>query len=344
MHADVVIRNRGEMRGSGGRVSRAVRGALLGAALALASAPTRGEAAEIEVKSDLAYAGGGNPRQTLDVFLPKTRPVGGRLPVVIHIHGGGWHSGSKAAGRAWLRPLVESGDFAGVAINYRLSGEAAWPAALHDAKAAVRWVRAQAAEHGFDPAHIGVAGGSAGSTLALLLGFTAGLPECDGEVGPHRGVGTEVACVVNQFGRIDFLAEPAAARAGPGQLAGLAERMAKLFGGSEAERRDLMRAASPLTYVGRAAVPVLTLHGALDETVPPVQAQRLHAAMRAAGKAHWLIPVEGAGHGFDEAEATARVRRFLSAQLRGDGTAEPDPTPIVAAKPRRAAKQAKTSP
>lgn len=322
----------------GGSARRVAVARAIGLAVLAAFAMPFGVAAPAEVRSDVPYAPGGNPRQTLDIYLPAGRPANGRLPVVVYIHGGGWHSGSKAAGRAWLRPLVESGKFAGVAINYRLSGEASWPAALHDAKAAIRWVRAHAEEFGFDGAHIGVGGGSAGATLALLLGFTAGLPEFDGDVGPHRGTSAAVVCVVNYFARVDFLAEPVAARAGAAQAAGLAERMTKLFGGGEAERREMMRAASPLSQVGRAIAPVLTLHGTRDETVPWVQAQRLNEAMRAAGKAHWLIAVEGAGHGFENAEASARVRRFLEGQLLGDGRVEPDTTPIVAVKTKRAAK------
>ena len=114
----------------------------------------------------------------------------GPVPVVVFLHGGGWRLGSRhSAGPAYARAEVspfEQVARAGIAvasIDYRLSGEAIWPAQLHDAKAAVRWLRERAAELGIDPERIAAWGESAGGHLAELLGLTAGDPELEGAVG-----------------------------------------------------------------------------------------------------------------------------------------------------------------
>ena len=266
---------------------------------------------------DLPYAGNQNPRQALDLYLPKDRAPGARLPVVVYIHGGGWYRGSKDAGLAWLQPLVATGAYAGVAVNYRLAGEASWPAQIHDCKAAIRWIRAQAARHGFDPDRIGVAGASAGGTLATLLGVSGGVRELEGEVGPHPGMSSRVSCVVNLYGRMNFLAEPASARAAPAQAKALTERLTLLFGGTLEEKAAVARAASPVNHITPGDPPVFTIHDTSDPTVPFAQATELDAALKRAGVAHLLLAMSGFGHGFQNAEANDRARQFFDLHLRG---------------------------
>ncbi|MHB1558318.1 MAG: alpha/beta hydrolase fold domain-containing protein, partial [Isosphaeraceae bacterium] len=109
----------------------------------------------IRLEKDIPYAGTRNPKQTLDLLLPKTATGSGKLlPVVVYIHGGAFRSGNKTMGYGPLEPLVEPGNFAGATINYRLSDEAIWPAQIHDVKAAIRWIRANAAKYGLDPERI----------------------------------------------------------------------------------------------------------------------------------------------------------------------------------------------
>lgn len=295
----------------------------------LAAAAPPAIPATVAAHLDLNYAGGSNPRQALDVYVPAKRAGDAPLPVVVYIHGGGWYRGSKDAGRAWLLPLVESGAYAGVAINYRLTGEATWPAPLHDAKAAIRWIRAQAATYAFNPERIGVAGASAGGTLALLLGATGGAPEFEGSVGPHAGTDSRVQCVVNLFGRVNFLAEPASARAAPSTAEALAGRMAALFGGPLETKTDVARDASPVRHITRGDPPVFTIHGTNDATVPYAQARELDAALRRAGVTHLLLEMNGYGHGFQDPEANRRARLFLDRHLR-DRSIEIPVTPIVA--------------
>ena len=271
----------------------------------------------VEVKLNVAYADNGNPRQTLDLYLPRERVAGRRLPVVVFIHGGGWQNGNKSAGMSWVQPYAASGHYVGVAVGYRLAGEAPWPAQIHDCKAAVRWLRANAARYGLDADRIGVEGNSAGATLALLLGASAGIAELDGALGLHVAESSRVAAVVNFFGRINFLAEPVSARAGSGQAAALTGRLKVLFGGTLEEKAELARLASPVNHIGAGDVPVMTAHGTSDELVPYVQALELDAAMKRGGVTHLLIPMTGFGHGFQNAEANRRARQFFDRYLRG---------------------------
>jgi acetyl esterase/lipase len=250
--------------------------------------------------------------------------------VVVFIHGGGWQGGSKAAGKAWLQSLVASGNYAGASIGYRLSGEARWPAPIHDAKAAIRWLRAHAAELGLDARHIGAVGVSAGGTIAVLLGVAGDVAELEGAVGQHVGVDSRVQAVANLYGRINFLAEPESARAAPDQAVALNQRLKQLFGGTLEEKRDVARAASPVTHVSAGDAPVLTLHGTADALVPIAQAEELDVALRRAGVEHRFVRMVGFGHGFQNAEGNRRAGQFFDRHLRGVAT-DVSVEPIVAA-------------
>ena len=271
----------------------------------------------VEVQLDVAYADSGNLRQTLDLYLPKERVPQQRLPVVVFIHGGGWQNRNKSAGKSWVQPYAASGHYVGVSVGYRLAGKATRPPQIHDGKAAVRWLRANAARYGLDAGRIGVVGNSAGSTLALLLGASQGVPELEGTVGPHATESSRVAAIVNFFGRINFLAEPESARAGPTQAAALTGRLKVLFGGTLAEKAVVARQASPVNHLAAGDAPVLTAHGTSDELVPYAQASELDAAMKRSGVPHTLIPMQGFGHGFQNAEANRRARQFFDRYLRG---------------------------
>lgn len=279
--------------------------------------------------ANINYAASDHPRQTLDLYLPAARPAGRLLPVVVFVHGGGWQNGSKAGAKSWLEPYVSSGDYAGVALGYRLAGDARWPAQIHDCKAAIRWLRAQAARHGLDPARIGIAGSSAGGTLATLLGTSGDVADLEGDVGPHVRESSRVRCVLNLFGRINFLAEPESARAAPAQADALRNRLQLLFGGTLEEKAALARRASPIHHLTPDDPPILTLHGTIDPVVPFVQALELDAATKRAGVPHLLIPLEGLGHGFRHAEADRRARQFFDLHLRNSGKAV-DAAAIVA--------------
>jgi acetyl esterase/lipase len=265
---------------------------------------------------DLPYAAAGNPRQRLDLYLPKRR-ARETLPVIVFFHGGAWRHGGKSDGAGRLMPFLRSGRYAGVSAGYRLSGEATWPAQIHDAKAAIRWVRANASRYGLDAERIGVLGRSAGGHLALLLGASGDVPELEGDVGGHAGVSSRVAAVANFFGVAELLAMIGPPSDVDRTRADAPEAL--LLGGPLRENVEKAKAASPLRYVSPNDPPVLTVHGTLDRMVPYDQAVRLDAALRAAGVPSYLVRVEGGGHGDFGSAADDRVAAFFARYLLDEG-------------------------
>src|SRR5581483_3788056 len=152
---------------------------------------------------DVVYGKAGDIDLKLDLYLPKAEAKKPR-PVVVWIHGGGWSGGNKSSG-ARLADLVSTGDYAGVSVGYRLTGVAPWPAQIHDCKAAIRWIRANAKKYNFDPDRIGVWGSSAGGHLVSMLGTSGDVKDLEGSNG-SPGQSTRVRCVVDFCGPSDFLA------------------------------------------------------------------------------------------------------------------------------------------
>jgi len=274
--------------------------------------------AGVRVERDVAYAGTKNPRQMLDLFLP-AKPADARpLPVIAFIHGGAWQGGSKAAGPARVGPFVATGKYAGASIGYRLSGEAIWPAQIHDCKAAIRWLRANARKHNLDPNRIGVWGPSAGGHLVAMLGTTGGVKELAGSVGPHKSVSSRVTCVADWFGPTDFCQMDAHRIPGGMKHDGAGSPESRLIGGPIQQNKDKVAAANPVTYVTKDDPPFLIAHGDKDPLVPCHQSELLYAALRDAGCDVALIKVLGAGHGgFRSSELERRLAMFFDKHLRG---------------------------
>ena len=261
---------------------------------------------------DLDYAGTGNPRQRLDLYLPEKREGEGPLPVVVFIHGGGWQNGDKSGGGRRVAPYVATGKYAGVSVGYRLSDEAQWPSQIHDCKAAIRWIKANAAERGLDPDRIAVWGTSAGGHLVAMLGVSDGVEGLEGEIGPHLGQNAKVKCVVDFFG--------------PAEMLTLGSRhdnpnspRAKLLGGSAEENPNKSKNASPVEHVTADDAPFLIVHGTEDRTVPYEQSTTLEKKLEVAGVSAILLTVEGGGHGqgFGGAVDEA-VAAYLGQQLLGE--------------------------
>lgn len=269
----------------------------------------------ITFELDVPYAETDNPRQRLDLYLPED-PADEPLPVIVFFHGGGWSRGDKADGAAHVMPFVRSGEYAAVSVGHRLSEEATWPAQLHDGKAAIRWIKANADAHGLDPDRLAVWGRSSGGHLALMLGMTGDEPKLEGDLGPYDEVTSEVAAVVNFFGVTDMLAlidQPSDFdRSSPEAPEAL------LLGSALPETEEQAVGASPVTYVSDGDPPVLTLHGDEDTVVPYDQAVRLDVALTDAGVPSYFITVPGAGHNDFPEEAGKRVAIFLSRVLLGE--------------------------
>lgn len=265
----------------------------------------------VEALLDLPYAGTDNPRQKLDLYLPKARKDDHPLPVVIFIHGGAWQAGDKRGGYRMIAPLVESGDYIGVSVGYRLTGEVIWPAQIHDCKAAIRWLRANAKKYNLDPNKIGVTGTSAGGHLVAMLGTSGDVSELEGELGDHLKESSRVQCVVDQFGPTDLLAMG-------GSHNNPNSPESRLVGGAVQEVQKVARDASATTYVSPDDPPFLLIHGTDDRTVPFNQSELLHEGLKNAGVESTLVPVEGGGHGgFPPKELADRLRQFFDKHLRG---------------------------
>ncbi|MDF1659789.1 MAG: alpha/beta hydrolase fold domain-containing protein [Verrucomicrobiales bacterium] len=279
----------------------------------------RGGASEgVKVIPDIDYAGTRNPRQALDLFLPKGHGKDSEaLPLLVFIHGGGWAKGDKASGGRRINDYVSSGDYVGASIGYRLTDEAQWPAQIHDCKAAIRWLRANAAEYGIDPDRIAVWGTSAGGHLVAMLGVSGDVDELEGGVGAHVDVSSEVSCVVNFFGPSELLTMSDH----PSRIDHDSPESpeSKLVGGPLQENPDTAKNASPIHWVSSADEPSLIVHGTKDELVPYPQSVDFERALEEAGVPTILLTVEDGGHGagfgpsVDEA-----VKAFLGRQLRGE--------------------------
>lgn len=236
---------------------------------------------------DLPYVTNGHERQKLDLFLPAG--AGEPRPLVVWIHGGGWEGGNKDNCPAL--GLLARG-FAVASLNYRLSQHAPFPAQIEDCKAAVRWLRAHAAEYGIDPERIGTWGASAGGHLVALLGTTGHVRDFDR--GENLDQSSRVQCVLDWFGPTDFL------HWGEGSLVSVVDPkspIVKLFGGPIRGREPLARSASPVTFVQKDAAPFLIMHGDKDALVPLQQSQELQGALQGAGVESNLEVLAGAGHG-----------------------------------------------
>jgi acetyl esterase/lipase len=240
----------------------------------------------------------------LDLYLPAgaTAPV----PAVVFLHGGGWRVGSRhSAGPAyagWSPSPFERLAQAKIAVasaDYRLSGEAQWPAQLHDAKAAVRWLRARADETGIDATRIAAWGESAGGHLAALLGLTG--PDLDGEVG-ITGPSSAVIAVAAWYAPSDLATIARDIGTDP-----MAEdsREALLVGAPLPTVPDRVTQASPLSYARASAPPFLLLHGRDDHLIPCSQSERLREALAQAGNSVEFETYPGSDHMWRGAPAAA---------------------------------------
>jgi acetyl esterase/lipase len=217
--------------------------------------------------------------------------------------------------------LVAAG-LAVATIDYRHALEATFPAQLHDAKAAIRWLRAFADDLGISSARIGVMGESAGGHLAALVGLTAHRADLEGTHGVVRP-SSAVDVVVDWYGPSDFTSMPRMTP--PPHIAATLEP-AMLIPPEDQLTRGLEGTAladvSPVTHVTPDAPPFLLVHGTTDWLVPYSQSEQLHAALTAAGVDSRLVPVEGAEHiftGCEDVDAVVRLSvDYLAMTLNGD--------------------------
>jgi acetyl esterase/lipase len=262
----------------------------------LGALPSFAQESKPVVEESVVYGKAGTTELKLDL----ARPAGsGPFPAIVFIHGGGWSGGSREGYRSQIEEAARRG-YVAVSISYRLmqfneaekettTASPIFPAQIHDAKAAVRWVRANASKYHVDPNRIGVTGGSAGGHLSLLVGLTDPKSKLEGESGtPDQS--SRVQAVVNVFGPTDMAACY--------RTSSVAWIFRLFMGGTPDEVADTYKSASPLTYVSKDDPPVLTLHGDQDLLVPVAQATALDEKMKSIGASHTLTVFKGQGHGF----------------------------------------------
>jgi len=242
------------------------------------------------VFSDVKYCTGGGQPLLMDVFIPK-HPIRKPTPAVLWIHGGGWERGDKNENSPALA-LAHEG-FVTASVNYRLRGDAPFPADIHDCKCAIRFLRANAARFGIDPERIGVAGASAGGHLAELVAAAGPAAELEG-TGGWPGVSSRVQAAASWYGVSDFTVGAMQFEHHTGKV------VVKLFRGTEDEHPELYRQASPIFYVSKDGPPLFLAHGEKDDLVPFDQSVRMAEAWRKAGLQVEFIPVKNAGHGFQQ--------------------------------------------
>ena len=251
----------------------------------------------VERACAVEFARAGGRALRLDAVFPAGRlpdESAGPRPAVL-MAGSPWTDGLRPRG-SWLQPYLATHGFVAVGCDLRPFAEAPFPAQLHDVKAAIRWLRANAPAYGIDPDRIGAWGASIGATLAALAGLTgdSGNPELEG--GPSGpGASSAVQAVVWASGGADFVRQWAEQR-------GQRDRLAQVFGGPVDALSEMARLASPLHQARRRGPgappppPFLVLHGTRDATTPFEPAGLLCEALRAAGGAAELVPLLGRGH------------------------------------------------
>lgn len=299
-------------------------------AVCLVSALGAAEAADAQTYQTIANIpyGDGHVRQVLDIHQPVV-PSPAPRAVVLWIHGGGWSGGDKAMPAFRINALVARG-FIMASTNYRLTGTDPSPAQIHDCKAAVRFLRANAAQYGIDPDRIGVWGSSAGGHLVAHLGVSHGVPEAEGTVGPHDGVSSRVQAVANYFGPTDFFNVPGwHLGTGSAEIAllgfSLGDLQANVNNPDWVDEVALARLTQVVTHVTSDDAPMYLAHGTADDVVFPLHSQILFDLLQAAGVSSTLRLVPGAGHGLpgteDAAAITFLARSLCPADFNGSGTA-----------------------
>ena len=263
----------------------------------------------VAVMKDVAYLGG-TRKEKADIYSPldhdKSKPLAG----IIVIHGGGFNDGDKARGRELnISESLTLKGYVCMSINYklrRMQGQVTWPQSVHDAKAAVRYLRKEAANLGIDPERIGVIGCSAGCNLSMMLATTGpedGFDAFKGE--PYQDVSARVTCAVGFYGAVDLMNY----------------HDMKMFAKTREEAPELYKKGSPITYLDAKDPPMLLVHGTADVTVPLSQSETYLKIAKEKGAPCVLEVIPDAPHTFDlqpkQRDLRPLVTGFFDLHLKG---------------------------
>ncbi len=270
--------------------------------------------------TDLPYASISRA-QKLDIYLPEGKT--GRFPVIVSIHGGAFMMGDKRDGQ--VKPMLEGikRGYAIVSVNYRMSGEALFPANIIDVKAALRWIRANAEKYQLNPDKIAVWGGSAGGNLASLAGTSGGVMDFEDFSLGNEEFSSRVQAVVDWFGPVNFLKMDEQLREtgnGTPDHSAADSPESKVLGAKITEIPETVKKANPETYITTDDPPFFIEHGTKDGTVPTQQSNEFYAKLlKVLGKDKvTLTLLPGAEHGgpqFEDPKNLDLVFTFLDKQL-----------------------------
>jgi len=243
----------------------------------------------VRLIGDIRYREGASKAWTLDLALPVSDSARPR-PALVFVHGGGWRGGDKLQGFTELALEYARKGYVAIAPNYRLSGEAPFPAAVEDVKCAVRWLRAHAQEYNVDRNRIGGYGNSAGAHLVAVLGLVGREAGLEGD-GPYQDQSSLLQAVVPSAVPTDFTSWNE-------EFNSWETAVLPFLAGPKKTFMKRARQASPITYVRGNAPRFLVIHGTADRTVPFDQAERFVAALKqAAARDVVFLSYDGAGHG-----------------------------------------------
>ncbi len=301
------------------RIAFAACMALIDCGHALAQATPAQLPAGIKMEKDISYIQDGDAAQKLDLYLPE-KAAEKPLPLIVHIHGGGWRGGSKFP--CAVAPMVFKG-YAVASVEYRFSQKAIFPAQIQDCQAAIRWLRAHSKEYNFDTERVGVVGGSAGGHLSALVG-TSGGKNAFPKIGGNEEQSDRVHAVCDIFGPTNFNTVV--------QQAGDDKNVKNIFEfntpgdpyslliGTRLDDKPKADAVSPVHYVSKDNPPILILHGTHDTLVPYAQSEEFAAVLKEKGVPVWLQKLPGAGHGgpaFAKPAVIQLMGNFFDKHLQG---------------------------
>ena len=263
----------------------------------------------VAVMKDVAYLGG-TRKEKADIYSPLDHDKAKPLPGIIVIHGGGFNDGDKARGRELnISENLTLKGYVCMSINYKLrrtQGQVTWPQSVYDAKAAVRYLRKEAANLGVDPEKIGVIGCSAGCNLSMMLATTGPADGFDAVKGePYQDVSARVTCAIGFYGAVDLMNY----------------HDMKMFAKTREEAPELYKKGSPITYLDAKDPPMLLVHGTADVTVPLSQSETYLKVAKEKGAPCVLEVIPDAPHTFDlqpkQRDLRPLVTAFFDQHLKG---------------------------
>lgn len=266
-------------------------------------------AAFADTQADIEYARVGDHSLKLDLHRPQAE----NPPLIVYVHGGAWRAGTKSD--VPIHDLLGQG-FAIASVDYRLSTQAQFPAQAHDIKAAIRYLRANAARLHINADKVAIAGSSAGGHLAALVGVTNGQKDLEGKLGDDLDQSSDIACIISLYGASNL--QTILGQSTEDGLEVRVPALKLLLGGLPNQQPDLARLASPVTHLDKKDPPLLLIHGDADPQMPPQQSEEFAKAYKAAGLTVTHLVLPGSLHGgseFYDEDRTRIMADFLKKHL-----------------------------